>query len=62
MSLLARICQTQPALACEYSEKLCPMALYQLNETDPHLCGPLWELVLHLISTIEVKIACVIYL
>lgn len=54
-ALISAYCQTNPGVAVEYTEKICPLVLHNLDESEPLICPRLWEAVLYTIKTIEVK-------
>lgn len=54
-SVLAIVCEVQPELANEFADKLCPLVLHNLDESDPIICRALWEAVLHTLATVEVS-------
>ena len=52
--LMGALCQSNQALANDYADKICPLVLHNLDESDPAVCPALWEAALYTISTIEV--------
>ena len=46
------LCRSQSDLAKECADKLCPLVLHHLDDSDPVVCGPLWQAVLYTVSTV----------
>ncbi len=53
--LIGALCQSSPELANHYADKICPLALHNLDESDPAICPALWEATLYCVTTIEVR-------
>ena len=53
-SMLAALCQSNPELAREFADTICPVVLHNLDESDPLISPNLWEAVLYTITTIQV--------
>ena len=54
-SFLAGLCQTQLDLVQQYTDKMSPFILHNLEEKDPAICGYLWEAVLSLVNFAPVR-------
>ncbi|XP_064628174.1 E3 ubiquitin-protein ligase listerin-like [Lineus longissimus] len=52
-SMLSSVCQVYPSLATRYADKICPLVMHHVDESDPLICPPLWEAVLFTITKIE---------
>ncbi|XP_072178286.1 E3 ubiquitin-protein ligase listerin-like [Diadema setosum] len=52
-SLLGALCRSMPSLLTSYLPKLSPALLGSVDETEPATVAPLWEAVLHLITSQE---------
>ncbi len=52
---MGSLCRTHPDVVRDVADKLCPLVLHNLDETDPVVCPALWEAVLYMVTAIEVK-------
>ena len=54
-TFLAGLCQTMPDVAEEFSKKLSPFILNNIDERDPVICPAVWEAVLSLANYVKVS-------
>ncbi|XP_052088236.1 E3 ubiquitin-protein ligase listerin-like [Mytilus californianus] len=52
-TFLAGLCQTMPDVAQEFSKKLSPFILNNIDERDPVICPAVWEAVLSLVNFVK---------
>ncbi|XP_076078517.1 E3 ubiquitin-protein ligase listerin-like isoform X2 [Mytilus galloprovincialis] len=52
-TFLAGMCQTMPDVAQEFSKKLSPFILNNIDERDPVICPAVWEAVLSLVNFVK---------
>uniref|UniRef100_A0A673ANJ4 E3 ubiquitin-protein ligase listerin n=1 Tax=Sphaeramia orbicularis TaxID=375764 RepID=A0A673ANJ4_9TELE len=50
--MLCALCEFTPALVQAEAARLCPAVLLTIDDTDPVVLPPVWEAVLHVVSTI----------
>ncbi|XP_072302199.1 E3 ubiquitin-protein ligase listerin [Eucyclogobius newberryi] len=50
--LVCALCELTPALAQAEAERLCPAVLLNIDDAEPLVLAPVWEAVLHVLSTI----------
>ncbi|XP_022618453.1 E3 ubiquitin-protein ligase listerin [Seriola dumerili] len=50
--MVCALCEFTPALAQAEAARLCPAVLLSIDDTDPVVLPPVWEAVLHVVSTI----------
>lgn len=50
--LVCALCEFTPALAQAEAARLCPAVLLNIDDADPLVLGPVWEAVLHVVTTI----------
>lgn len=50
--LVCALCELSPALAQAESARLCPAVLLNIDDADPLVLAPVWEAVLHVVSTV----------
>lgn len=50
--LICALCELTPDLAQAEAERLCPAVLLNIDDADPLVLAPVWEAVLHVVSTI----------
>ncbi|XP_020778547.1 E3 ubiquitin-protein ligase listerin [Boleophthalmus pectinirostris] len=50
--LVCALCELTPALAQAEAARLCPAVLLNIDDADPLVLAPVWEAVLHVVSTI----------
>jgi hypothetical protein len=53
-TFLAGLCQTIPDVAQEFSKKISPFILNNIDERDPVICPAVWESVLSLVNFVTV--------
>ena len=54
-SLVVVLCRHVPSFVCSCSKLFCPLVLGGLGEGEPVVVGPLWEAVLLVVTTVEVR-------
>ncbi|XP_071378047.1 E3 ubiquitin-protein ligase listerin [Centroberyx affinis] len=50
--VLSALCQYTPGLVQTEAARVCPAVLLSIDDTDPVVLPPLWEAVLHVVSTV----------
>lgn len=50
--MVCALCEFTPALAQAEAARLCPAVLLNIDDADPLVLAPVWEAVLHVVSTI----------
>lgn len=50
--MVCALCEFTPALAHAEAARLCPAVLLSIDDADPLVLAPVWEAVLHVVSTI----------
>lgn len=53
--MLCALCEFTPGLVQAEAARLCPAVLLSIDDTDPVVLPPVWEAVLHVVSTIPVS-------
>lgn len=53
--MVCALCEFTPALAHAEAARLCPAVLLSIDDADPLVLAPVWEAVLHVVSTIPVR-------
>ena len=56
--MVCALCEFTPELAQAEAARLCPAVLLSIDDTDPVVLPPVWEAVLHVVSTIPVSLSC----
>ena len=54
--MVCALCEFTPALVQAEAARLCPAVLLSIDDTDPVVLPPVWEAVLHVVSTIPVSL------
>lgn len=54
--MVCSLCEFTPGLVQAEAGRLCPAVLLSIDDTDPVVLPPVWEAVLHVVSTIPVSI------
>lgn len=55
-SMVCALCEFTPGLVQAEAARLCPATLLSIDDTDPAVLPPVWEAVLHVVSTIPVSL------
>lgn len=53
--MVCALCEFTPGLVQAEAARLCPAVLLSIDDTDPAVLPPVWEAVLHVVSTIPVS-------
>lgn len=53
--MVCALCEFTPGLVQAEAARLCPAVLLSIDDTDPVVLPPVWEAVLHVVSTIHVS-------
>lgn len=53
--MVAALCELVPQLVQTEAARACSAVLLSIDDSDPVVLPPLWEAVLHIISSIEVR-------
>lgn len=53
--VVCTLCEFTPALVQAEAPRFCPAVLLSIDDTDPVVLPPVWEAVLHVVSTIPVS-------
>lgn len=53
--MVCALCEFTPRLVQAEAARLCPAVLLSIDDTDPVVLPPVWEAVLHVVSTIPVS-------
>lgn len=54
--MVCSLCEFTPGLVQAEAGRLCPAVLLSIDDTDPVVLPPVWEAVLHVVSTIPVSV------
>lgn len=54
--MVCALCEFTPGLVQAEAARFCPAVLLSIDDTDPLVLPPVWEAVLHVVSTIPVSI------
>lgn len=55
--MLCALCEFTPALVQAEAARLCPAVLLSIDDTEPVVLPPVWEAVLHVVSSIPVSLS-----
>lgn len=53
--MVCALCELTPGLVQAEAARFCPAVLLSIDDTDPVVLPPVWEAVLHVVSTIPVS-------
>lgn len=53
--MMCALCEFTPGLVQAEAARLCPAVLLSIDDTDPVVLPPVWEAVLHVVTTIPVS-------
>lgn len=53
--MMCALCEFTPGLVQSEAARLCPAVLLSIDDTDPVVLPPVWEAVLHVVSTVPVS-------
>lgn len=54
--MVCALCEFTPGLVQTEAARLCPAVLLSIDDTDPAVLPPVWEAVLHVVSTVPVSL------
>ena len=54
--VVSALCEHTPGLVQAEAPRACPAVLLSIDDTDPVVLPPLWEAVLHVLSSIPVSV------
>ena len=54
--VVSALCELTPGLVQTEAPRACPAVLLSIDDTDPVVLPPLWEAVLHVLSSIPVSV------
>lgn len=54
--MVCALCEYTPGLVQAEAARLCPAVLLSIDDTEPAVLPPVWEAVLHIVSTIPVSL------
>ena len=60
--MVCALCEYTPDLVQAEAARLCPAVLLSIDDTDPIVLPPVWEAVLHVVSTIPVSFCYCCYI
>lgn len=53
--MVCALCEFSPGLVVAEAARICPAVLLSIDDADPAVLPPVWEAVLHVVSTIPVN-------